>query len=186
MAYKVRVTRSTGTDGKPTGGYDLSYGKGSKKVTASLDTLSNGMWAVTMGGEKGGEHKLKRDAVAEWEEWVIKNYGLEDGGQVETEVSDTSTGNADEPPASDPMGNTHESAIRTREFGDLPLSFPAPVVTTGPRHVYYPQQPTQLFPYERGFAIYDNETRTQVGWCLREEQAKESVEQHGTESLVVK
>lgn len=71
--YKTRATR------RDDGNYDLSYGKGSKKLTALLSQV-NGQWFT--GGSYELRAETKREAIAEWSKWAVTSYGSDDSSTV--------------------------------------------------------------------------------------------------------
>lgn len=99
MAFVVKATR------RDDGNYDLSYGKGSKKLTGIAQKSGTG-WTVldAEGTVIIAPHELKRDAQALWGKWAQKNYTGIQSGVDETE---TETGTPDQPEERDTSPATH-------------------------------------------------------------------------------
>ena len=88
MAYTVRANRNDD------GSYSLSYGKGGKKLAATLknDTARKAWFVVGFGEDK----VTKREAVAAWAAWAASEYGSPSAPETPGQTATTS---ADAPPA---------------------------------------------------------------------------------------
>lgn len=175
MAYKVRATRNED------GSYALSYGKGAKKLEARLSQIE-GKWVVTMDGSNGDPHKLKRQAIAEWEAWAVGAYNEALGGYSEGPGS----GAEPEPVIEDRTvtaltGGTNRATYTENtskvepETEPLPNVGPGDAIAAVEKYEVREQIPTARFPYEGGFAIVERATNIQYGWSKAREQAFESL-----------
>lgn len=79
MPFKVNCSRSEGESGS----YDLSYGKGSHKLTAKLTRLENGDFQSPT-----GTTGMKRELIAEWGRWAEKAYAGNNGVEESESAED--------------------------------------------------------------------------------------------------
>lgn len=110
MPFKAKATR------RGDGEYDLSYGKGSKKLTGTLSQKA-GKWyyAVTGLEHADGPFKQKRDAMSAWGNWASRAYGGDTDNTVTIRESDTDADALDPSPTVD---NPIPQLMRLLTIGD--------------------------------------------------------------------
>lgn len=185
MPYKAKATRNDD------GSYALSYGKGSKKLTAML-VLDNTVWAVKGEGFPLELENTKREAIAKWGEWAASSYEGSASGSATAGDDQTHATTTDAPhsPHSGPPkkhagppkklgGPPKKVGVRVQcDDDDAPLPvWPADrdvIATTGGYDVCQ-QVASDRFPYLEGFAIVERKTNTQTGWTKQRERAFESL-----------
>jgi len=81
--YKVRNSKNDD------GTYTLSYGKGSKKLTATMAKTQSNMWDIISGGGAVNVdgHKTMKECKAAWGAWAEDAYGNESESKAESDTS---------------------------------------------------------------------------------------------------
>lgn len=134
MPFKVNCSRSEGESGS----YDLSYGKGSHKLTAKLTRLQNGDFQSPT-----GTTGMKRELIAEWGRWAEKAYAGNNGVEADDvpgqmTIEDVGTGldvvpgvvkgppshKSKGPPPKPPVVKAPEAALRFSGTATIKVSEP--------------------------------------------------------------
>lgn len=176
MAFKTRATR------RDDGGYDLSYGKGSHKIAdaAQYDETSK-RW----GCDKLNDTYVKlKDLKAAWTGWAETHYAGQNGVEKPAKGPPAHKPAPKGPPAHKPVeqGVEIEEGVKVEvkvEEWVFPDAYPAES-PTGKRYAVHKQKPSSVYEYKHGFAIFDHELKTQVGWAMNEARAHESAEEYNT------